>query len=145
MFAKISEIKINNRFRKDYGDIESLAKSIEEIGLLHPIVINSDFELVCGGRRVEAMRLLGREEIAARIIDIESVILGEYAENEVRKDFTDSERVAIGRAIEESLGNRQGQRTDLRHVENFPQVNEERSDSQLQENFPEVVNQIALR
>lgn len=127
MFAKISEIKINNRFRKDYGDIESLAKSIEEIGLLHPIVINSDYELVCGGRRVEAVRLLGREEIAARIIDIESVILGEYAENEVRKDFTDSERVAIGRAIEESLAGRVGRPSKEEIVQNFAQLKSEKS------------------
>lgn len=139
MFAKISEIKINNRFRKDYGDIESLAKSIEEIGLLHPIVINSDFELVCGGRRVEAMRLLGREEIAARIIDIESVILGEYAENEVRKDFTDSERVAIARAIEESLQGRHGgdRRSEDFKVQNFAQSNYDSTDEQSKvENFP---------
>lgn len=32
--------------------------------------------------------------------------------NEVRKDFTASERVAIAKAIERKFGNRQGQRTD---------------------------------
>jgi ParB family chromosome partitioning protein len=31
----------------------------------------------------------------------------------MRKDFTPSERVAIGRSIEAELGNRKGQRTDL--------------------------------
>lgn len=138
MFAKISEIKINNRFRKDYGDIESLAKSIEEIGLLHPIVINSDYELVCGGRRVEAMRLLGREEIAARIIDIESVILGEYAENEVRKDFTDSERVAIGRAIEESLAGRVGRPSKKENVQNFAQFSDDSTGDEISQNFGEL-------
>lgn len=46
----------------------------------------------------------------------------------VRKDFTDSERVAIGRAIEESLGNRQGQRTDLQPRQNFGEVNAKRTD-----------------
>jgi hypothetical protein len=40
----------------------------------------------------------------------------------MRKDFAVSERVAIGKAIEEYLGNRQGQRTDKELVENFPQV-----------------------
>lgn len=138
MFAKISEIKINNRFRKDYGDIESLAKSIEEIGLLHPIVINSDYELVCGGRRVEAVRLLGREEIAARIIDIESVILGEYAENEVRKDFTDSERVAIGRAIEESLAGRVGRPSKKEIRQNFDKLNDDSTDEEIRLNFDEL-------
>lgn len=40
-------------------------------------------------------------------------MLAEHAENEIRKDFTVSERVAIGRAVEATLGQRQGQRTDL--------------------------------
>jgi len=33
-----------------------------------------------------------------------------------------SERVEIGRALEGEIGQRQGQRTDLQPVENFPQV-----------------------
>lgn len=45
------------------------------------------------------------------------IIIGEYSENEFRKQFTASERVAIARAVEEELGNRQGQRTD-----NYPEV-----------------------
>jgi hypothetical protein len=33
---------------------------------------------------------------------------GEWAENEMRKQFTPTERVAIGKAIEEALGDRKG-------------------------------------
>ena len=40
-------------------------------------------------------------------------MLGEYAENEVRKDFTVSERVAIAAEVERRNAGRQGQRTDL--------------------------------
>lgn len=36
--------------------------------------------------------------------------------------FKGKERVAIGKAIEEMLGERQGQRTDLELVEPVPQV-----------------------
>ena len=39
--------------------------------------------------------------------------VAEHAENEIRKDFTPLERVAIGEAVEAELGKRQGQRTDL--------------------------------
>jgi hypothetical protein len=35
---KIVDIKIGNCFRKELGHIDSLAKSIQEIGLLHPVV-----------------------------------------------------------------------------------------------------------
>ena len=37
----------------------------------------------------------------------------EQAENNIRKDFTPMEKVEIARRIEEAMGNRQGQRTDL--------------------------------
>jgi ParB family chromosome partitioning protein len=46
------------------------------------------------------------------VLEVSSIVEGEYAENEIRKDFTPSERVAIGRAIEAEIGKRQGQRTD---------------------------------
>ncbi len=104
----IDAIKIGSRFRQDLGDIAALARSIETIGLLHPIVITPSHELVCGERRIEAARQLGWQEIPAHIVDIVAIVLGEQAENEVRKDFTMSERVAIGRAVEVKLGERRG-------------------------------------
>ncbi len=44
---------------------------------------------------------------------LKSILAGEYAENEFRKQFTPSERAAIGKAIEAELGNRKGKRTDV--------------------------------
>jgi ParB family chromosome partitioning protein len=55
-------------------------------------------------------------------VDVSSILAGEYAENEVRKDFTPSERVAIARAIERQIGNRRGQRTDRQPVQTIAQV-----------------------
>jgi N6-adenosine-specific RNA methylase IME4/ParB-like chromosome segregation protein Spo0J len=106
-------IKANGRHRKDYGDIASLAASIEQLGLLQPIGITANHELVFGQRRLLAFQHLGRTSIPARVIDVPALVLAEHAENEIRKDFTASERVEIGKAIEAELGNRQGQRTDL--------------------------------
>ena len=40
--VKITDIKIGNRFRKDLGDIDSLAESIKELGLIEPIVISEN-------------------------------------------------------------------------------------------------------
>ena len=77
--------------------------------------------LVFGERRLEAARFLGWETIPARVIEIERIVDGEYAENEMRKAFTQSERIAIGKAVEGELGNRQGQRTD-QPGENIPKV-----------------------
>ncbi|WP_298291409.1 hypothetical protein [Thiomonas sp.] len=57
-------------------------------------------------------------------MNLDDIILGEFAENELRKDFTVSERVAIAKAIEQRLAGRHGsnqhQRREVEDVENFP-------------------------
>ncbi len=107
------QIRIGQRHRKDMGDLEGLAASIAREGLLQPIGITEDFRLVFGQRRFLAARdRLKWPRIPARIVKVSSILAGEYAENEIRKDFTPSERVAIGKAIEAEIGNRQGQRSD---------------------------------
>jgi len=108
---KINQIKIFERYRRDPGDLGPLAKSMSEFGLLQSIVVTSQDELIAGWRRLLAARSLGWTEIPARVIDIDA-LLGEQAENNLRKDFNVSERVAIGRELEERIGSRQGQRTD---------------------------------
>lgn len=120
-----SRIKVGNRLRKDPGDIESLAKSIADIGLLHPIVVSQDGFLIAGLRRLEAWRSLGRpdSEIPKREIPLKEIGKGEFAENTERKDFTISEAWAIYQAlkpVEESTAKeRQGARTDLQLGANF--------------------------
>lgn len=52
--------------------------------------------------------MLGWEEIPARIVHLDSILEGEFAENEMRKDFTKSERVAIAAALEMERGERRG-------------------------------------
>lgn len=106
--VKVDLVGAHGRFRKDFGDLNSLAASIAEIGLLQPIGIDSDNQLVFGERRLRAFKMLGRETIPARIVNLDSLIKGELAENDCRKDFTPSERVAIGAAIEAELSHRHG-------------------------------------
>jgi N6-adenosine-specific RNA methylase IME4 len=100
MKVKIDDIIIGERFRKELGDIQTLADSIKEIGLLHPIVVRPDLRLIAGRRRIEAYRLLGMTEIEATVIDLDNLVKGEFAENEIRKDFTWSERVEIAKMLE---------------------------------------------
>lgn len=105
--VKILDVEVGPRFRKEMGDVASLAKSIKEIGLLHPIVIrSSDNRLVVGERRLRALQRLGYEKIPAkwvRKIDIESIIQGEHDENIRRKDFLPSELHALAKAMEKSI------------------------------------------
>lgn len=112
-----------DRHRKDLGDLQALAESIEKEGLLQPIGVTPEYELVFGERRLAAVRdVLKREMIEVRIVDLPNIVVGEFVENVIRKDFTPSERVEIGRVVEAELGNRAGFRTDLEPVDNCPQV-----------------------
>jgi N6-adenosine-specific RNA methylase IME4 len=98
------------------GDIDGLAASMAEVGLLHRVVVRPDGPLVAGKRRLHAAKLLGWTEIAVNVIDLHAVVRGEFAENTHRKDFTLSEAVAIKRALEPlektAAKERQGTRTD---------------------------------
>lgn len=96
----ISNIQIGERFRKDTGDLNELAQSIAEDGLLQPIGVTPDNRLVFGYRRLLAFRdVLERDEIPALIIDIDNLTHGEWIENTIRKDLTLSEMVAITDAL----------------------------------------------
>lgn len=107
-----SKIKVGDRHRRDMGDIRGLADSILKVGLLQPIVIDGRNRLICGGRRLAAVKLLEWESIPCRVLDLESIAVGEFHENEMRKDFTPSERLSIAAAMQSEIGSRQGKRTD---------------------------------
>jgi len=101
---KISEIKIGQRARKDSGDIPSLARSIETTGLIHPIAVGPDGSLIAGFRRIEAFRLLGRDEIPHRVIDniddAMKILQAERDENTERKPFNPSEALDLAERLE---------------------------------------------
>ena len=82
----IDQIQIGFRYRKDLGDLRSLADSIGEVGLLHPIVVTPEARLIAGQRRLEACRMLGWDDVPVTVIDLYQVARGEAHENFVRKD-----------------------------------------------------------
>lgn len=69
----ISEIKVrsdwNIRRTVTIQDINSLKNSIAEIGLQHPIVLNSRYEIVAGFRRYQACVALGFKSILSNVIE----------------------------------------------------------------------------
>lgn len=97
---KVSEIHVGERCRKDMGDIEALAASIAEVGLLQPIVVTSDGRLVAGARRLEAVKLLGWEEVPVHVVrnlDEEHLALkAERDENTCRMKLSPGDAVALG-------------------------------------------------
>ncbi len=99
----IKEITIGRRFRKDLGDLRSLEASIRDIGLLHPVVVDDNNNLIAGLRRLEACKRLGWANVPVRRVNLTEILKGEFHENAVRKSFTVSEIVAIKRALEPTV------------------------------------------
>ena len=64
----IADIKVGKRIREEMGDVQGLAESIEDIGLLHPILVTPDGLLRSGERRLRAAKLLGWSKIPVSIV-----------------------------------------------------------------------------
>lgn len=80
--------------------IEALAKSIEEIGLINPIVVRKleeGYELIAGTRRYHAHKMLGRESIQAKVItgDSREAALLQFSENFHRQDLNPIEQATM--------------------------------------------------
>jgi ParB family chromosome partitioning protein len=91
----IADIDVGERDRSDLGDLTELAASIEAVGLLHPVVINGDWKLVSGDRRLAAVRdVLGWREVPVNIVDVftaRDLLQAEWDENTCRQPLTPAE------------------------------------------------------
>lgn len=103
---KLKQIKANPkqpRKRFDEGDLEELADSIKNNGILQPILVRKKgkgYEIVAGERRYQAAKLAGLEEVPVIIREVsdEDVFKLALIENLQRSDLT---------PIEEAQGYRQ--------------------------------------
>jgi hypothetical protein len=80
---------------------------MNEVGLLQPIVVTERNHLIAGQRRLEAAKLLKWKHVAVRVVNLDDPfkrLRAEHDENVCRQDFTPSEKVAIGRALEKREG-----------------------------------------
>lgn len=102
---RIDAIKIEGRHRKDFRDLDSLAASIEELGVLQPVLVTADFRLIAGERRIRAANSLGMETIPARVVshlsEAADLLKAERDENVCRQEMTVSEKVSLAKQIEE--------------------------------------------
>jgi len=96
MKIRIDSIVINaNRRVTDPVKVQAVADSIKEVGLLSPIVVSQDNTLVAGLHRVEAFKLLGRDEIPVTLAEVNDSLrlrLAELDENLVRNEGTQLEQ-----------------------------------------------------
>jgi N6-adenosine-specific RNA methylase IME4/ParB-like chromosome segregation protein Spo0J len=89
MKLSLRDIKVPNG-RRPVGDIRELVASIERVGLLHPVVVTEDHQLVAGLHRLRACEQLGWTKIPVTIVPKAKLTneLAELDENLVRAELT---------------------------------------------------------
>ena len=94
MLVKISDIKIKPGRRDTKPKaVNELARSIQAVGLLNPVIINGDNLLIAGLHRLEAAKLLGWTEIECTVSSMDGLQaeLAEIDENFVRTNLSHRE------------------------------------------------------
>ncbi|MGO1908162.1 MAG: ParB N-terminal domain-containing protein [Brevibacterium linens] len=103
----VASIQVGHRHRTDLGDIDALARSIDQRGLLQPMTVTPDGVLVCGRRRLEAIRRLGWKKtsvwVRADVSDRLGHLLAEQDENAEHKPLTQIEAAALYRELKQLL------------------------------------------
>jgi ParB family transcriptional regulator, chromosome partitioning protein len=99
----IDSITVGIRHRKDPGDLAKLAESIDRMGMLQPITITPDGVLVCGWRRLEAVRRLGWKSmkvwVRSGISDKLNALLAQQDDNELHKPLNELEKATLYREL----------------------------------------------
>ena len=65
IYIDIDSVKIQKTVRTDTGDMDSLEQSINNVGLLSPVIIDEQNNLIAGARRLQASRNAGLQQIPA--------------------------------------------------------------------------------
>ena len=112
--------------REDIGDIQSLAESIRDDGLLHPLTVRpygDQYEIVAGRRRYEACKLIGMKVIPCNIaeeMDDRRAVLTSLKENMRRGDLTAAEKKrGIGKLLQMNGGDTPANRRKIATSLNF--------------------------
>ncbi len=107
---RIQRIILNpHQPREELGNIEELAQSIREKGIIEPILVrkkDGKFEVIAGERRVRAAEKAGIDEIPAIEMDLEDDEALEYAlvENIQRKELTPFEEAFAFKTLNQIFG-----------------------------------------
>jgi ParB family chromosome partitioning protein len=88
MDRAVDSITVGHRHRRDLGDLQALCDSIRRVGLLCPLTVTPDGLLLCGWRRLEAVKILGWKTVpvfARRASSGLHDLIAEHDENTIRE------------------------------------------------------------
>ncbi|MCL2489174.1 MAG: ParB N-terminal domain-containing protein [Propionibacteriaceae bacterium] len=94
----IADINQKGVYRRDLGDLDALADSLDRLGLLTPIVVTTDGDLICGKRRLAAAKKLGWTTVSCWVPDKVSPTLRMVAlfdDENLRKSLTPIEQANL--------------------------------------------------
>lgn len=101
---ELASVIIEPRQERSVGDLSGLMASIEDVGLLHPIVVGTDHKLKVGYRRLMAFRQMERDTIPAHLSDdlndVIQALKAERDENVQRESLPWTVMVARGKELE---------------------------------------------
>ena len=66
---QLSDIKRNSDYLRYETEVDTLKRSIDSVGLINPITINKENELLAGSRRFQAISELGWAEVEVHVVD----------------------------------------------------------------------------
>ncbi len=103
----VDSIIVGRRHRHEHGDLAALVESIRRNGLLQPITVTLDGHLICGARRLAAIKLLGIKTInvwvRSGVSDRLGQLLAEQDDNQLHKPLTQLEAAALYRELKTLL------------------------------------------
>ena len=103
----VDSLIVGKRHRTDLGDLETLAASIDRDGLLQPLTITIDGVLVCGARRLAAIKMLGWRTVSVWVrgglSDRLGKLLAEQDDNMLHKPYNQLEAAGLYREIKEVM------------------------------------------
>jgi ParB family chromosome partitioning protein len=103
----VDSIIVGVRHRQDLGDLVALMDSIKRVGLLQPITVSPDGVLICGRRRLEAVKQLGmrtvRVWVRTGLTDALTGLLAERDENALRLPLSPIEAASMYRELKQLM------------------------------------------
>jgi len=149
MHKRLIEIK-NTKGKREFGDISGLRESIHALGLINPITIDENGNLLAGARRFQAVKDLGWSEVEVRVLPADGLKALRIAldENLKRKNLTDPEVAACIKEYDELKRELEGSKSagnpNWSHYDQLEGWSYQRTADDLGVSKPAVVNAIKI-